>query len=956
MNFPLTYFPLALAITVLLIFSSTYVFCQSIVGGFVRDAQTREPLVGATVNVKGTDVGGVTGTDGRFAFDYNGPFPAVLLVRYVGYDETETTFAAPSTNLVIEPAKAGSVTLSNVTITDTRLTDKQRESPLTVEAMDYIAIRQTPAFNFYEGLGQLKGVDVTSASMGFKIINTRGFNSTSPVRSLQLIDGVDNQSPGLNFSLGNFLGASELDVVKVDLVMGASSAYYGPNAFNGVISMTTKDPFLTPGLSVMLKGGERSLLETGVRCAHFWSNKYGAPKFALKLNGYYFRAYDWEATNADPTSQSEDDATNPGGYDAVNRYGDEFNAVMDHSNVSGIWNRPGLGRFYRTGYWENDLVDYNTRNGKASASFHYKLTDSIEAIAASNFGTGTTVYQGDNRYSLKGILFFQNRVELRHPNKWFLRAYATNENAGDSYDAYFTALRLQEASKKDIPWATDYVNYWIGSIKPQVLQLEGYPTFVFPITQSYTDSILTVLAAHQPDLNQWHNETAAYANTGSLQPGFEVPFYQPGTPRFDSAFHHIVSTLSTEGGTRFFDKSALYHAQGEYAFRPAFALITVGGNARLYRPDSKGTIFVDTADRKIENYEYGVYAGVEKRIVANKLRLSATTRMDKNENFPFVFSPAASVVFVQGNHTLRASFSSAIRNPTLADQYLYYNVGRATLLGNLEGFDSLVTVESLVRFINTKNVDTIDYFNVSPVVPEKVRTIEVGYRAALFNRLYLDVNGYYSFYRDFIGYNIGVDMDYSTITNSVTRAVVYRVAANATGVVTTYGTSIGLQYFFKRRYTLSGNYSLNTLRKADEQDPIVPAYNTPKHKFNVGIAARDLSGTPFGLRVNEFGFNVNYKWVEGFTFEGSPQFTGFVPTYDMMDVQVNKRYDQINTTLKIGCSNLLGFMPLLRDDYKHVGASLFNNKHLEVYGGPHVGRLAYISLLFELNGNRLGGK
>lgn len=926
------------------------------IGGLVRDAQTREPLIGATVNIKGTDAGGLTNERGEFAFTYNGSFPTMLVVRYLGYETVESTVTGVNTNLIINATRSGGVTLENVTITDTRLTDKQRESPLTVEAMDYIAIKQTPALNFYEGLGQLKGVDLTSASLGFKVVNTRGFNSTSPVRSLQLIDGVDNQSPGLNFSLGNFLGASELDVVKVDLVVGASSAYFGPNAFNGVISMTTKDPFLTPGLSVSVKGGERELLETGIRYAHFWNNKSGKPKFALKLNGFYMRAHDWEATNASPTDDSPDDATNPGGYDAVNRYGDEFNAIMDHSNNSGIWNRPGLGRFYRTGYWENDLVDYNTRNGKASASFHYKITDSLEAIIASNFGTGTTVYQGDNRYSLKDVLFFQNRIELRNPNKWFVRAYATNENAGNSYDAYFTALRLQEASKKDIPWSTDYVNYWISNIKPQVIALPYYPQYVFPVTQSYTDSILMVLASHQVELFGWHVQTQNYVNNNSLQPGYEVPFYQPGTPRFDSAFHYITSTLSTEGGTRFFDKSALYHAQGEYTFRPKFAAITFGGNARMYKPDTKGTIFVDTGKRVIENFEYGVYTGIEKRLLKEKLRVSATVRMDKNQNFPFVFSPAASAVYTQGNHTVRASFSSAIRNPTLADQYLYYNVGRAILLGNLNGFDSIVTIPSLINFINTKNIDTIDYFNVDPIVPEKVKTIEIGYRASLFKHLYLDASGYYSFYKDFIGYNIGADMDYNTITNSVTRAVVYRVAANATGIVSTYGASIGLQYFFKLHYTLNGNYSLNVLRKANEQDPIVPAYNTPKHKFNLGIGARDLSGKPLGVRINNFGFNVNYKWIEGFTFEGSPQFTGFVPTYDMVDAQVNKRYEKLNLTIKLGCSNLLGLMPLFRDDYDNIDATVFNNKHMEVFGGPYVGRLAYISLVYELSGNRLGGK
>jgi outer membrane receptor protein involved in Fe transport len=209
--------------------------------------------------------------------------------------------------------------------------------------MSLSAIKETPAANFYEGLGNLKGVDLTSASLGFKVINTRGFNSTSPVRSLQLIDGVDNQSPGLNFSLGNFLGASELDVESVDLVVGASSAFYGPNAFNGVISMKTKDPFLHKGIALSLKGGERNLVETAFRYADVIKNAAGQDKFAFKVNLFYLRADDWEANNAEESYRDLEQVRpvpyvgedNPGGYDAVNRYGDEILQSGAYSATSG---------------------------------------------------------------------------------------------------------------------------------------------------------------------------------------------------------------------------------------------------------------------------------------------------------------------------------------------------------------------------------------------------------------------------------------------------------------------------------------------------------------------------------------------------------------------------------------------------------------------------------------------
>ena len=180
------------------------------------------------------------------------------MVSLLGYVKQEYEVKSVNDKIHIKMSQ-DSRALGTVEITSDRITEKQKLAPLTVESMDIIAIKETPAANFYEGLGNMKGVDLTSASIGFKVINTRGFNSTSPVRSLQLIDGVDNQSPGLNFSLGNFLGSSELDIRRVDIIQGASSSFYGPNAFNGVINMETKSPFDYTGLCVSTKFGERLL-------------------------------------------------------------------------------------------------------------------------------------------------------------------------------------------------------------------------------------------------------------------------------------------------------------------------------------------------------------------------------------------------------------------------------------------------------------------------------------------------------------------------------------------------------------------------------------------------------------------------------------------------------------------------------------------------------------------------
>jgi outer membrane receptor protein involved in Fe transport len=753
---------------------------------------------------------------------------------------------------------------------------------------------------------------------------------------------VDNQAPGLNFSLGNFLGSSDLDVTKVDLIQGASSAFYGPNAFNGVISMETKNPFVHRGLAASVKYGSRNLAEAAIRWGEGFKNKNGDLASALKFNLFYLRADDWVANNEGPVDGTETGIGNPGRWDAVNIYGDEYFSLNDFSDPANLsQSSAGLGVFHRTGYRESDLVDYNTQNFKAGAAYHIRTNpsrefDSPELIFASNFGTGTTVYQGDNRFSLRGIKFWQNRIEFRKKDKYFFRVYSTNEDAGRSYDPYFTALRLQREVKSDENWSLNYNDYWGDFIYPQ-MKAQGYPQNVIflpepPFVIFDTTSSLQWLREHQPELAGWHALAEEYANKQDPLVNTTKAFLTPGTPEFQEAFDRITSLKSTEGGTRFYDKSALYHAHGEYKFAPKWTdEVRIGANGRLYAPRSEGTIFKDTAGvPAIRNFEFGIYAGLEKKFFEDKLITNLSARVDKNQNFNWVSTPAASLVWIPKiNNYLRFSFSSAVRNPTLTDQYLNLNVGRATLLGNLDGFNDLITVESFRNYLDRLDTSALRRFDAPPIQPEKVKTFEVGYRTTIFKSLYVDAGYYYSFYNDFIGYNIGVYSDFDPTTLFPLNTQAYRVAANSTQEVTTQGLAIGMNYYFARFYQLAGNYSWNKLNKAFPDDPIIPAFNTPEHKYNVSISGRDVPLNLGFVKLKKTGFNLTYKWIQGFTFEGSPQFTGSVPTYDMVDAQVNATFDKIHTTVKIGASNLL------------------NNQVSQTYGGPRIGTMAYASVVYD---------
>ena len=157
------------------------------------------------------------------------------------------------------------------------------------------------------------------------------------------------------------------------------------------------------------------------------------------------------------------------------------------------------------------------------------------------------------------------------------------------------------------------------------------------------------------------------------------------------------------------------------------------------------------------------------------------------------------------------------------------------------------------------------------------------------------------------------------------------MAANAENTVTTQGASIGINYYIHPKYSLNGNYSWNKLNKEGTEDPIIPAYNTPEHKYNLGLTVEIFIFLIQNKFLEILGLASIINGLKEFTFEGSPQFTGNVPTYDLVDVQLSKKLSEINATLKVGSSNLL------------------NNKHYEVYGGPYIGRMTYCSLLFELN-------
>ena len=162
---------------------------QVTITGKLIDDYTSGPMDGAKIKVKGMNAGAFTDENGSFSITLQGELPVILISSYLGYVDVETTVSSVTEPIIIRIKTDNTLNLQEVNVRSFA-SDKEKESALSIETMSINDIKETPSTDFYEGLSHMKGVDLTSASLGFKVVNTRGFNSTSPVRTLQIIDGT----------------------------------------------------------------------------------------------------------------------------------------------------------------------------------------------------------------------------------------------------------------------------------------------------------------------------------------------------------------------------------------------------------------------------------------------------------------------------------------------------------------------------------------------------------------------------------------------------------------------------------------------------------------------------------------------------------------------------------------------------------------------------------------------
>jgi len=927
-----------ISICLILMLISNIILAQNLsIKGKVTDSKTGESMIGVHIVIEGDVYGAVTGYDGSFEFKTQKSFPIELHISYMGYESQKIKVADNKSNLDIK-LKEQYLLGQEVVVSASRIEENLLQSSVSIEKMNMRDINQLSTANFYDGMYQLKGVDMNVHGLTFRLPNTRGFNSYTNYRMNQIVDGVENVSPGLSFAAGNIFGVSQIDIESVEMVVGASSALYGPGGMNGTLVMKSKDPFRYQGLSLSVQSGFMNIgtnaldnptpmYDVNIRYARAFSKRV-----AIKIVGSYLGATDWQASDVRDKSNLDDASltrlTNPG-YDGVNTYGDETLVSANLKDVGpqvidGIAKSQGIEpgtpeydalynnaiKYFpnqivtRTGWLENDLADDKTKNLRLGGSLHYFITDRTEAVVQANYAQGSSVYTAVNRFGARDFNIFTGKMEVNNPN-FYVRAWAVAENSGSSYDIGGAALRLNEDWKPSEKWFEDYLT-------------------------AYTQTALI-----SGDMKNSHQFARLVADnrdpkTGIIFDGSKPAFPVYGTPEFSEPLNRISTTPLADGGALVFDQSKMAQLEGMYNFTHLIKIfeMQLGISERIYSIDSNGSIFFDEPGKPININQFGTFLQLNKDFLDDRLRITGAFRFDKNQNFKSQYTPRFSLVgFLdeKREHSIRGTFQTAYRFPSTSDQWIDLDVGLYKTIGGMEpirskyGFDSIPIYPMSGRNpVTDKPITENGPIIVPLLAPEKVTSSEIGYKGLLLEKkLFLDTYAYYNKYKGFqatqlvaqLAEDIGAKEDQY-----------YETYFTTDEPVSSWGWALGIDYMTPIGMLIKSNVAYNKLLESIESPGVEARFNTPAYRANLSVGHHAI--------IPNLGFNLNLHWQNSFLWEGSFG-AGQIPATTTLDAHVSYKVSKIKTTFKLGGSNIL------------------NNYYTTSFGSAQIGGLYYISLIYE---------
>jgi len=810
-------------------------------------------------------------------------------------------------------------------ITASRRSENIMRSPISIEQLKSAEAKKMGSPSIYEALENVKGVQINTPSLGFKVINTRGFANSTNVRFAQLVDGIDNQAPHLGAPIANALGANDLDIDKIEIIPGTAAALYGMNAINGLANIQTKNPFEYQGVSVQQLTGVNHVGNVDRFSPKVYSQfnlrfaKAFNEKWAFKINASTTGGTDWGADDRTDLAPNVNASTNLYGtdnpaYDEVNGYGNE-SANRKTLNLN--------GKNYvvaRTGYRETDITNYDIKNYKADVGFYFRPKKGNELSVTYKTALINTIYQRSNRFRLDDYTLNQFAADYHTP-VFQVKAYATTENTGNSYNLRSLAENMDRAYKSDDKWFADY-------------------------STAYKNAI-----TNGSDIADAHRIARSQSDQGR---------FEPGTPAYEAKEKELIDINNWDIGAALRVKSTLVHGEGLINWDKAFVSFFEKINAKLlsgfdYRnyiivPD--GNYFINPK-RATENLTYqktGAFTQLTKDFFNSKLRLGATIRMDKSDYFDVKFTPQFTAVYSpKETINFRASYQNGYRFPSIFEGFSNVNSGGVKRVGGLrimsDGiFENSFTKASIDKFqsqvnndVNTlgitqaaaieKNKNMIQKNPYTYLEPEFVKSFEFGFKGMALNRnLFIDVDFYYNSYKNFIAQveastvNTTDETQIPTLLYSRITQNRYRLWTNSKSKIYNYGGSLGLKYRIDETFTALTNLTYTKLDRTDDKDGLEDGFNTPEFNVNGTLIANNI--------WRNLGASATARYQNNFDYV-SFLVSGTVPAYWSMDAQINYYFQKSGITAKLGATNIL------------------NKPYTSILGGPSIGGLYYLSLVWE---------
>lgn len=275
--------------------------------GRVVDAETGEPLSGATVQViasGGAEVaGGSADADGAFRFQVEPGTYSVVVTR-IGHETRRMDGIRAGAPAVTVAMVERAVALNPIVVSASRSEESQLDAPATVAVVEQEEIREQSATTVADHVKGQVGVDISQTGIQQANVVTRGFNNVFSGAMLVIQDYRYARVPSLRVNAYNLIPTTTLDLETVEIVLGPGAALYGPNSASGVLHMISSSPIDDPGTMISVAGGEQEIVHGIARHASRIGENAG-----IRVSAQYFRGNDFEFI--DPEEEDAREAALP---------------------------------------------------------------------------------------------------------------------------------------------------------------------------------------------------------------------------------------------------------------------------------------------------------------------------------------------------------------------------------------------------------------------------------------------------------------------------------------------------------------------------------------------------------------------------------------------------------------------------------------------------------------------